>query len=333
MPPFRPANLNKRAYPGNASIIGPTCTATLGITTTTCCTSTACCAACCLSPLCLGCRCGGGCACPCCCIVCSCNCTVCARTIPSGRWKASEQYEARTRDAWGDTNCVTGAPTCLCCTNVGSTCDVGSTDFKGFFINCGPEYWYGGFQAATGCAYNWDFCDHVQNVCVGGCSAPCSGRSHPWPTGCHGATSKWFVAPACTQASETFKSSCPNSTDWCALNSAITNMGACGWCIPGRSWMPCFGTPRGTNCADAMVTAYRCRTYWDSYTCERYWTSHRAYIHSWGSDAAGSHGPYMGTMNMSNGSEDAWYQSAGHARCTRAFIIVENGNNCCTGHQ
>jgi hypothetical protein len=48
MPPFRPANLNKRAYPGNASVIGPTCTATLGITTTQCCTftTTASCGAC-----------------------------------------------------------------------------------------------------------------------------------------------------------------------------------------------------------------------------------------------------------------------------------------------
>lgn len=138
MPPFRPSNLNKRAYPGNASVIGPTCTATLGITTTSCCSSTSTCSACSVQNV-LGCRCTF-CACPSCNICCSCPCTVCARTIPSGRWKASEQYEARTRDAWGDTNCVTGAPTCLCCTNVGVSCTgvTAITDCKGFFICCGP---------------------------------------------------------------------------------------------------------------------------------------------------------------------------------------------------
>lgn len=331
MPTFRPANLNKRAYPGNASVVGPTLTATVGFTTTTCCTCVSQICGACTETLSLGCRCGTICHpfCHCCCC---CSCTVCARTTPSGRWKASEQYEARIRDAWGDSTCSNTAATGFCSACCG-TCTTSGTDYKGFFINCGPEYWYGGFQAGTGCAYNWAFCDYAQNVCVGGASAPCSGRSHPWPTGCHGSTSKWFVAPSCTQSGESFKSSCPNSTNWCALNSAINQMGNCGWCIPGRSWMPCFGTPRGTNCADAMVTAYRCRTYWDSYTCDRYWTSHRAYIHSWGPDAAGSHGPYMNTMNMSNGQEDAWYQGAGNARCTRAFRIVENGNNCCTGHQ
>jgi len=333
MPPFRPANLNKRAYPGNASVIGPTCTATLGITTTTCCSCILSLGSNCPAGPVLGCRCTFVFA-PSCCFVCGCPCTVCDRTIPSGRWKVSEQYEAKTRDAWGDDSCSCGGATCLCNICPGSSItSPACVDMKGFHIYKGPEYWYGGFSVTTGCAYNWDFCDHVQNVCVGGCAAPCSGRSHPWPTGCHGSGACWYVAPSCTQASETFKSTCPNSTNWCALNSAINQMGSCGWCIPGRSWMPCFGTPKGTNCADAMVTAYRCRTYWDSYTCDRYWTSHRAYIHSWGPDTAGSHGPYMITMNMSNGSEDAWYQGAGNVRCTRAFRIVENGNNCCTGHQ
>lgn len=137
MPPFRPANLNKRAYPGNASVIGPTCTATVGFTTTTCCTSTASCGACIVQPLCLGCRCSF-CACPCCNIVCGCPCTVCDRTIPSGRWKASEQYEAATRLAWGDDTCSCGGATCLCCTNVGFACTGAATDYKGFFICCGP---------------------------------------------------------------------------------------------------------------------------------------------------------------------------------------------------
>lgn len=138
MSPFRPANLNKRAYPGNASVIGPTRTATLGITTTTCCSSTNTCGACSEQNI-LGCRCTF-CACPCCNVCCSCPCTVCDRTVPSGRWKASEQYEAKTRDAWGDDTCSAGNCTCLCCTNVGLACTGASVnDCKGFFICCGPS--------------------------------------------------------------------------------------------------------------------------------------------------------------------------------------------------
>lgn len=137
MAPFRPTNLNKRLYPGNAGVIGPTCAATLGISTTNCCSSTASCGSPFCQPLCLGCRCSY-CASNCCNICCSCPCTVCDRTVPSGRWKASEQYEAKTRDAWGDDNCVTGSPTCLCCTNIGITNITNLSDCMGFFICCGP---------------------------------------------------------------------------------------------------------------------------------------------------------------------------------------------------
>lgn len=139
MPPFRPANLNKRAYPGNASVIGPTCTATVGFTTTSCCSSTASCAACSEQNV-LGCRCTF-CACPCCNVCCSCPQTLCDRTVPSGRWKASEQYEARTRDAWGDDTCSCGGATCLCSTNIGIACTgvAGVNDCQGFFICCGPS--------------------------------------------------------------------------------------------------------------------------------------------------------------------------------------------------
>lgn len=140
MAPFRPRNLNKRAYPGNASVIGPTCTATVGFTTTTCCNSTNVCGACSEQNI-LGCRCTF-CACPCCNICCSCPCTVCDQTVPSGRWKSSEQYEASTRNAWGTgITSSAGAATCLCCTNVGFACTgiTGITDCKGFFICCGPS--------------------------------------------------------------------------------------------------------------------------------------------------------------------------------------------------
>jgi hypothetical protein len=136
MPPFRPANLNKRAYPGNASVIGPTCTATLGITTTQCCTFVSTLCGACTETLNLGCRCATT-SCPCCPCCCCCSCTVCARTVPSGRWKASEQYEARTRDAWGDTNCVTGSVTGFCGSS--GTITGSPVDCKGFFWCCGPS--------------------------------------------------------------------------------------------------------------------------------------------------------------------------------------------------
>jgi len=138
MAPFRPTNLNKRAYPGNASVIGPTVATSLGITTTTCCSSTNTCGACTGPIINLGCRCTF-CAYPCCNICCSCNCAVCTPIIPSGMWNTSEAYEAKSRNAWGDSTCSASAATCLCCTNIGYTCTTNQSDCKGFFICCGPS--------------------------------------------------------------------------------------------------------------------------------------------------------------------------------------------------
>lgn len=156
MPPFRPANLNKRAYPGNASVIGPTCTATLGFTTSNVgFTTSNSCAACVCCSFGLGCRCSF-CGCPFCNIVCACPQTLCDRTVPSGRWKASEQYEARTRDAWGDDTCVIGSPTCVCCINVGFACTSNLADCKGFFICCqGASKWFVA-PSCTQIAIGWD---------------------------------------------------------------------------------------------------------------------------------------------------------------------------------
>lgn len=172
MPPFRPANLNKRSYPGNASVIGPTCATTLGITTTTCCSSTASCGAAGGPDNVLGCR-FTHCCCSFCNICCSCPCTVCDRTIPSGRWKVSEQYEARTRDAWGNDNCVTGSPTCLCCTNVGTCVGPQCVDCKGFFICCGPSTckWFVA-PSCTQVSRDWHSRNDlitVTNSCMGSC--------------------------------------------------------------------------------------------------------------------------------------------------------------------
>lgn len=138
MAPYRPTNVNKRAYPGNARVTGPTCQATCVATTNTCCSSTNTCSACTCYPLNLGCRCSC-CACPCCNICCSCTETVCTRTIPSGIYKRTEQYDASIRDAWRASSCSCGPATCLCCTNVGVTCVTNVVDCVGFFIYCGPS--------------------------------------------------------------------------------------------------------------------------------------------------------------------------------------------------
>lgn len=137
MAPFRPSNINKRIYPGNAGVIGPTTIPTIGFTTTTCCASYNVCSACAFSDLVLGCRCSY-CYCPCCNHCCSCPCTVCNRTVPSGMWRSSEQYESRKKDTWGDDSCSAGAATCICCTDIGQTNIGNVSDYGGFFICCGP---------------------------------------------------------------------------------------------------------------------------------------------------------------------------------------------------
>jgi hypothetical protein len=167
MAPFRPANLNKRAYPGNASVIGLTCTATLGITTTTCCA--------CISTLCgsqcltytLGCRSLPS-SCSCCPCCCCCLCTVCDRTVPSGRWKASEQYEAKTRDAWGDDTCSAGSAVGFCGSS--GTITGGNVDNGGFFVcTNGVCRWF--ISAAITektCSYDNGYTPTVECACTNG---------------------------------------------------------------------------------------------------------------------------------------------------------------------
>lgn len=155
MAPFRPANINKRLYPGNANVIGPTTITSLGLSTTTCFSSTNTCSACCCQPLCLGCRCSF-CSCPCCNICCSCSCTVCTRTVPSGMWKSSEQYKARIADSWGNPSCSNAAAVCLCCTDIGTTCIGNIVDCKGFFWCCGGAVKYFVSPSCTEVNTNWD---------------------------------------------------------------------------------------------------------------------------------------------------------------------------------
>lgn len=129
--PFRPNNLNKRLYPGNASVVGPTIQATLGITTTQCRTCTACCSACQFYPLTLGQRCSY-CGCPCCQCVDACNCTVCTKNVPSGSWKISEQYSASVEGAWGVGSTSSNTPSSFLCFTANSISNIANiTDYFG----------------------------------------------------------------------------------------------------------------------------------------------------------------------------------------------------------
>lgn len=70
---------------------------------------------------------------------------------------------------------------------------------------------------------------------------------------CGPSTTKWFIAPSCTEVCRAF-----NSAD--AVTVANACMGSCGWFIPT---------------VDQLLTAgYACRSYWDSYcTNDSYWSS------------------------------------------------------------
>jgi len=79
------------------------------------------------------------------------------------------------------------------------------------------------------------------------------------PTDCAGnficcgpGTTKWFVAPSCTEVIRC----------WLNRNNAVTVanscMGSCGWFVPD---------------ATVLGNGYLCRSYWDPTTNEQYWSS------------------------------------------------------------
>lgn len=244
MAPFRPTNLNKRAYPGNASVIGRTCTATIGINTTFCCTSTPNCGTAAGPCNILGCR-NTFCCCPFCNICCCCSCTVCTRTVPSGKWKSTEQYEARSRDAWGDSTCTTGSTVLLCCTNVGTCLSAPCVDCLGFFICCGPSSnkWFVA-PYCTEVVRSWyDRADAVTvaNSCMGACG--------------------WFV-PSCAQLINP-GSCCFTFWDCFCCNgywSDTQNIGYNAWHVYIPSASPSLGGPGDhiKKPAPRKVRAFRC---------------------------------------------------------------------------
>jgi len=101
---------------------------------------------------------------------------------------------------------------------------------------------------------------------------------------CGPSTTKWFVAPSCTQV-------CRN---WYSRGDAVTVanscMGSCGWFVPACTLFP--------------DPAYCCRFYWDSFSSDSYWTDTACVPSaSWkfgmgtGNFTTGYHGFYGGSGN------------------------------------
>lgn len=222
MAPFRPSNLNKRAYPGNASVVGGTVAASCSPNTTVCCSTFNLCSACACIPgsLVLGCR-GiqNCCGCPCCDVCCKCNCTVCTRTTPGGMWKTSEVYTAREADTWGPPTSSNDAKVCICCFNEGTTC--------------------------------------VQNATCDDCKAfvTCI-------TGSPGSGTAYAVVPIDRQYSDGFGGGAPDNggstnNNWDTVCCACVHCGNCGWYVPGCALMKTIGY----NCR-SYWDAYCSSDYW-----------------------------------------------------------------------
>lgn len=184
--PFRPSNINKRLYPGNGSVIGPTVTPTCGVSTTVCCTfisnigftTTA-------SPV-LGCRTQPStcCYCPCCSC---CPCIVTTRTVPSGMWKSSEQWDASIRDAWGPPTSATGPTGTLC--GPSASCALSPVDCKAFYL--GNDLWVS------------PYCTQSPSNAGGGPAINCAISVMSYNTG-------WFYGSYCTW----FECAYPCRTYW-----------------------------------------------------------------------------------------------------------------------
>lgn len=239
----RPTNLNIRDVPGNGSIVGLSTSPSVVCTTTVCQVCYNSVGAC--VDYSLGSQYVTLCACPCCDIVCGCNCTICDRTVPSGMWKTSEQYEAKGRDAWGDDSCSTGATTCLCNINSGRTCCTCTTFTGGYVICKASNVAWIVAPSSTEVSRDWfsrnDAVTTAQSV-----------------SGCTG----WFV-PTCGQLQnpgstcKTYWDSWSGTYYWSSTESDIHGGGR-AWSV----WFP-TGVAGGhrPQSSTVCVRAFRCVTY------------------------------------------------------------------------
>lgn len=117
---------------------------------------------------------------------------------------------------------------------------------------------------------------------------------------CGPSTTKWFVAPSCTEVQRNFF----DRTG--AVTVADSCMGACGWFVPNKNQLT---TPM-----------FCCRNFWDCYSATRYWGNDFTV----GYPAGHRRGAY--TINMSNGDVASNYigpnancSCLGEIFCVRAF--------------
>jgi hypothetical protein len=130
-------------------------------------------------------------------------------------WKASEQLEAKNRDAWGVSSSTETPSSFLCNINCGFVGTTVACDYKGFFFCCGPSTtkwflppncteirrtWYQRTDAVT-----------VANSCMGSCG--------------------WFF-PDCSQLSSWFN--CRGYVDGSVFGSPYYTSDT--ECAPDRSW-------------------------------------------------------------------------------------------------
>ena len=159
MAPFRPSNLNKRAYPGNASVIGPTKTTSCSVSNTVCCTFTSRAGFSTTTNPQRGCRIQAS-TCFYCDTCACCACDVTTRTIPGGMWKTTEQYEARERDAWGAPTHVTGPIGSLTTNQL--SCANSPCDCSAFYL--GNDLWVAASDTEASGAYQQNCCPAVNNA-------------------------------------------------------------------------------------------------------------------------------------------------------------------------
>tara|TARA_Y100000004_G_scaffold153615_1_gene177424 strand:- start:7475 stop:8287 length:813 start_codon:yes stop_codon:yes gene_type:complete len=199
MAPFRPSNLNKRAYPGNAGVIGPTTEPTSTTSTATVCsvTTDVCDTCACLgTAICLGCRYFGGCGSRC---YDSCRCcteTTTNITFKSGMYSINQQNTFKADNKWGSgISTSAGAETEFCTITKGIANTSGTqTDCKGYYIAQGD---YNGCPAST----------------------------------------KWFVTPSTYECPQQFQSPSGTNTNWNSVNCSNVNLGSCGWFVPDAPFL------------------------------------------------------------------------------------------------
>lgn len=138
----------------------------------------------------------------------------------------------------GNGNVIGPTKTPYCVLKCTPTLELGCRQFGGGGACCGGVF-----------KINESFCGQ-EECCVTGPSNDCGG----FYICCGPSTTKWFVAPSCTEVTRSWYSRAD------AVTVANSCVGSCGWFVP--------------DCSQMKNPGYSCRTYWDSInTVNRYWSN------------------------------------------------------------